>query len=462
VAQREGATPTLDDRVVSDLRAIVGDAHVLTDPDVTRSHATDWTGRFQGETPAVVRPADHTEVAAVVRACGDAGIALVPQGGKTGLVGGSVPLRGEVVVDLRRLTTLEPVDTTAMQVTAGAGVTLASLQAHAATAGLAYAVDLAARDSATLGGTIATNAGGIHVLRFGGTRRQLLGVRAVLGDASTVAHLGGLAKDNTGYDLAGLLCGSEGTLGIVTEARVRLVPRYEHVVVALVGFASLTDAVVGTAAARHALTVLNAAELILDDGLALVCRVTGLPRPFSAHYPVYVLLEAADHRDPTDALAGVVAGLSGVRDVAVASDAARRDQLWSYREQHTTAINTLGPPHKLDVTIPVSRLPAFVDEVRGAIRAVDAEAKTWLFGHVGDGNVHVNVTGVEPGRDDIDDAVLRLVADYGGSISAEHGIGTAKKAWLALNRTQDEIDAFRHIKDALDPHGILNPNVLLP
>lgn len=453
---------TLDDRLLSELRAVVGGPHVVTDPDITRAQATDWTGRFVGTTPAVVRPADHTEVAAVVRACGTASVALVPQGGNTGLVGGSVPLRGEVVVDLRRLDTLGPIDTSAMQVTAGAGVTLAELQRHAVQAGLGYAVDLAARDTATVGGTIATNAGGIHLLRHGGTRQQVVGVRAVLGDGSTVEHLGGLPKDNTGYDLAGLLCGSEGTLGIVTDARVRLIPHYEHVVVALVAFTSVEAAVDATARARHALDCLNAAEVVFDDGLELVCRVFEKPRPFVAHHPVFVVFEAADHRDPTDRLGAVVSHMTGVGDVAVASDAARRAELWSYREEHSTAINTLGPPHKLDVTIPVGRLAAFVPAVRAAVGQVDAEARTWLFGHIGDGNLHVNITGLEPDDESIDAAVLQLVADYGGSISAEHGIGTTKKRWLHLSRSPAEINAFRRLKIALDPYGILNPNVLLP
>ncbi len=342
-------------------------------------------------------------------------------------------------------------------------MTVAALQHHATQAGLGYAVDLAARDTATVGGTIATNAGGIHLLRYGGTRQQVVGVRAVLGDGSTVEHLDGLPKDNTGYDLAGLLCGSEGTLGVVTDARLRLIPRHEQVVVALVSFATLEAAVAATATARHALDCLNAAEVMFDDGLELVCGVTAKPRPFVAHHLAYVLFEVADHRDdPTDALASVVAGMSGVGDVAVASDPARRVELWSYREEHTSAINTLGPPHKLDVTVPVAQLASFVPAVRAAVAQVNGEAHTWLFGHIGDGNLHVNITGIDPDDDSIDDAVLQLVASYGGSISAEHGIGTAKKRWLHLARSPEEINAFRNIKNALDPYGILNPNVLLP
>jgi FAD/FMN-containing dehydrogenase len=394
--------------------------------------------------------------------CADAHHAVIPQGGNTGLVGGGVPLDGEIVLNLRRLDEIEPVDTEAMQVTIGAGVTLAQLQQHAARAGLAFGVDLAARDTATIGGMVATNAGGVHLLRFGGMHRQLIGVTAVLADGSTVSHVDGLEKDNTGYDLAGLLCGSEGTLAVVTAARVRLVPRYRHVVVALLSFDDVATAVRAVAQTRHTVDCLNAAEIVFGDGVELVCAVQGLPPPFARRHEVYVLLEAADHTDPTHALGEVVGALHDVRDVAVATDSPRRAELWAYRELHTMAINSLGPPHKLDVTVPVRRLADFIPDVRATVASVDPGAHTWLFGHVADGNIHVNVTGVDASTTRVDDAVLRLVAAYRGSISAEHGIGTAKKPWLHLSRSADEIAAFRRIKTAFDPEGILNPNTLIP
>ena len=215
-------------------REALGPAHVLVDPDVTAGYATDWTGRFRGAAPAVVRPGSTAEVAEVVALARRHRVALVPQGGNTGLVGGGVPLAGEVVVSLGRLDRLE-VDGTAAQATAGAGVPLAALRAAAAAAGLAFGVDLGARDSATVGGMVATNAGGIHVLRHGAMRAQVVGVEAVLGTGAVVSRLAGLVKDNTGYDLAQLLCGSEGTLGIVTAARLRLVAPPGQVVTALVG-----------------------------------------------------------------------------------------------------------------------------------------------------------------------------------------------------------------------------------
>jgi FAD/FMN-containing dehydrogenase len=454
---------TLPPALRSRFADIVGAAHVVSDPDARASYERDWTGRFVGSTPAVIRPGSVDEVAACVQLCAAEGLSVVPQGGNTGLVGGGVPLAGEIVLSTRRLDRLGPVDTVAGQLTAGAGATVAAVQAAARSHGLRYAVDLAARDSATMGGTVATNAGGLHVVRHGPTRAQLLGVEAVLGDGRVIAHLGGLVKDNTGYDLAGLLCGSEGTLGIVTAARLRLVPQPVHTIVALVGLPGAKHAVEAVSAWRRELPDLEAAELFLADGLHLVCDAFRLRPPLAVDAPVYVLVEVAAATDPSDRLAAAFAG-SGVDDeaVAVAVDAPRRAELWRYREEHTTAINSLGPPHKLDVTLPLGELGAFVDEAPAIVAAVAPAARTWLFGHVGDGNVHVNVTGVAPDDDRVDAAVLEAVAARGGSISAEHGIGTAKRPWLALNRSPAELDAFTAIRRALDPAGILNPAVLVP
>ena len=394
--------------------------------------------------------------------CRRHGVAVVAQGGNTGLVGGSVPLGGEVVVSLRRLDTVGPVDGVARQVTAGAGATVAAVQAAAADAGLRYAVDFAARDTATIGGTVATNAGGVNLLRYGGTREQVIGVEAVLGTGAHVRQLGGLVKDNTGYHLASLLCGSEGTLGIVTAARLRLVTRHDQRVVALVAFETVADAVGAVATWRSALDSLEAAELFLDDGLALVCETFALAPPFTRPWPVYVLVEVAAHADPTDELAAAVAAVDHVGDVAVAADTTGRRALWRYREDHSLAINTLGPPHKLDVTVPLGALADFVDDVAARVAAVAPEATTWLFGHLGDGNIHVNVTGPPPDDERVDEAVLAHVAELGGSISAEHGIGTAKARWIHLTRSADELAAMAAIKHALDPDGILNPNAVLP
>jgi FAD/FMN-containing dehydrogenase len=444
------------------LAEVVGRGHLLTEPDVVAGFVRDWTGRFVGHTPAVVRPGSAAEVAAIVALCRELGVAVVPQGGNTGLVGGGVPLAGEVVLSLQRLDVITDVDPDAGQITAGAGVTVAGLHEAARRAGWAYGVDLASRDSATVGGTIATNAGGLRVIRHGDTRRQLVGVEAVLGTGDTVSHLGGLRKDNTGYHLPGLLCGSEGTLGVVTAARLDLVPRTDHRAVALLGFDDVVPAVSALGPLRRSLPSLDAAELFFDDGLALVCEVTGAAAPFDERYPAYLLIEVADVVDPMDALTGALESIGGVGDAAIAAEPGPMARLWHYREAHTEAINRLGAPHKLDVTLPAAALAAFVPEVRTVVARTDPSARCWLFGHAGDGNIHVNVTGVAPDDERVDDAVLRLVSRLGGSISAEHGIGTAKRSWLHLNRSDAEIGVFRSLKRALDPDSVLNPGVLLP
>ncbi len=448
--------------MIGNLIDIVGRDHVLLDADLRAGYEADWTGRFRGSTIAVVRPGSLDEVAGLIDLCRCEGIAIVAQGGNTGLVGGGVPLAGELVVSLRRLVTIDPVDVAARQVTVGAGATVGDVRAAAAAAGLAYAIDFAARDAATIGGTIATNAGGINLLRYGGTREQVIGVQAVLGTGAVVGGLQGLVKDNTGYHFASLLCGSEGTLGIVTAARLRLVARHEHRVAALIGFRTVGDAVAAVADLRSALDSLEAAEIMLRAGVQLVCDAVGLTPAFAQHPPVFLLIEVADHHDPIDEISSVVGGLSGVVDVAVASEPLRRAALWRYREDHTSAINTLGPPHKLDVTVPIDRIEEFIATVPGLVATVAPQARTWLFGHIGDGNIHVNISGLAEDDDAADEAVLIHVASLAGSISAEHGIGAAKTRWLHLTRSSGEIAAMRAIKHALDPDGILNPHVLLP
>ena len=454
----------LSTSLLAALADAVGPSHVVTDPDLTAGHCHDWTGRYRGTTPAVVRPGSTGEVAAVVALCRASGTALVAQGGNTGLVAGGVPLRGEVVLSLRRLSRTGAADADAGQVTVEAGATLADVHRAAAAAGWAYGVDFASRDSATVGGMVATNAGGTRVLRYGDTRAQLVGVEAVLGDGSVVCHLGGLVKDNTGYHLPSLLCGSEGTLGVVTAARLRLVPVAPERVTALVAFPGAEGAVAAAGLLRRQVGSLEALELFLDDGLRLVCDALGMPAPFAEPHPAYLLVEAAGRVSPVEDLGAAVGSLDGVGGVAVATDPVRAAALWRYREGLAEAINLLGPPHKLDVSLPAGAMVEFLARVPVVVAAVAGagKARTWIFGHAGDGNLHVNVTGLSPGDEAVDDAVLRLVADLGGSIGAEHGVGRAKRAWLGLSRSDAEIAAFRAVKRALDPDGILNPDVLLP
>jgi FAD/FMN-containing dehydrogenase len=438
----------------------VGPAHVLSDPDVTASFATDWTGRFAGEARVVARPGSTYEVAAVLGVCAAHGVAVVPQGGNTGLVGASVPHAGEIVLSLTRLDRLGEVDRATLEVEAGAGVTLARLQEHARAAGLDAGLDLGARDTATVGGAVATNAGGARALRHGTARARVAGLEAVLAGGGRVERLGGLLKDNAGYDLPALLVGSEGTLGVITRVRWRLVPRLPARVAALVPLRSVDAAAALLAVLRTSLPSLEAAEFFLDDGLDLVLDHLGVPAPVTERAPVYVLAECAAERDPTEALA-VALERAGVDDALIADDTGSRERLWRLREAHTEAISAAGVPHKIDVGVPLGRLGEFLRRVPRVVSAAAPGARTVLFGHLGDGNVHVNVLGPPPDDDSVEDAVLRLVAACGGTISAEHGVGRLKARWLDLVRTPGEIAAMAAIKRALDPDGLLNPGVVL-
>lgn len=436
------------------LSGVVGGEHVLSG-DAGAGFAVDWTGRFRGHAAAVLRPGDTGQVAEVLRLCADADVPVVPQGGNTGLVGGGVPLHGEVVLSTTRLSRLENVDREASQVTAGAGVTLQRVAD--ADPDLDLGVQIASRDSATVGGAIATNAGGVKVLRYGPMRAQLRGIEAVLSDGTVVEHLAGLVKDNTGYDYPSLLAGSEGTLAVVTRARLRLVPRVRDAVTVLVGASGLDE--VHGLARRAVQTVpgLAAAEFFTQAGLVILAEHAGLTPPLPVAHPAYLLLEA-DGPSALDDLADLV-GESGA-EAAVAETPADRRRLWSYRERHPEAAGFLGTPVKLDVSVPARNWVRLASQAAGVIAAIDSRARVVTFGHVADGNVHVNIVPDAPADGRHEDALLRFVADLHGSISAEHGIGALKAKWLDLARTKEEQDLFRRIRAALDPAGILNPHVL--
>jgi FAD/FMN-containing dehydrogenase len=447
------------------LRAAVGPAQVLTDADLRATYETDWSRRWHGEAAVVVRPGSTDEVSAALRACAAAGGAVVPQGGNTGLVGGSVPRAAgpqpQILLSTLRLRDVEEVDPLAGEVTVGAGVTLAALQDHARAAGYGFGIDLAARDSATIGGMIATNAGGIHVLRHGMMRAQLIGIEGVLADGTVLRRLPGLAKDNTGYHLPSMLAGSEGTLAVITRARVRLVPVLARRVVALLAVDGPNVAVQLSAELRRGLPSLSAVELFFDDGLELVLEHAGGERPFRKAHPAYLLVEAQAATDPTDELAAAIeAAGDRVRDAVLAGDEAGRARLWRLRERHTEAINAQGIPHKLDVGLPAKQLAAFVSMVRERIESVADGSRTFIYGHVCDGNLHLGIVGPQPDDETVDDAVLRLTIEMGGTVSAEHGIGVAKTAWLEADRGAAAVAAMRAIKQALDPNGVLNPGVL--
>ena len=446
--------------LVAELTRIVGDDHVLTDPELRAGYEHDWTGRYRGEATAVVRPASPEQVAGIVRACRAARVPIVPQGGNTGLVGGGVPRDGAVLVSLGRLTTVEPADADGGTIVAAAGATIGAVHRAAEAVGWSYGVDLAARDSATVGGTIATNAGGIHVFRHGMTRDQVMGVEAVLADGTTISRLDAPRKDNTGYALAQLLAGSEGTLGIVTAARLRLVPRLDRRAVAVLGISSIDVAVRLAGLLRRSLPTLNAVEFIASDALDLAVQ-HGAVRPIGARHPAYLLVEVADTVDPEPALVAALHRAPDVDDAVVATDGAARTRLWRIREQLPESLNREGVPHSIDAALPLPRLPAFIGMLPVTVDRASPGARLILFGHLLDGNVHVNVLG--PAIDDpaVDDAVLGLAVELGGSVSAEHGIGVAKTGWLTRDRGAGDIEAMCAIKRALDPDGILNPGVLL-
>jgi len=417
-------------RLRLELAKVVGPTHVLTEPDMVAGYVTDWTGAWSGWTRAVVRPGSVGEVQQIVALCRDAGVPIVTQGGNTGLVGGSIPHDGEVVLSVRRLTRLDPVDPISGQVTAGAGVTIAALRDHVRRSGFDYGVDLAARDSATIGGTIATNAGGIRVIANGDTRRQVLGLEVVLADGTVVSRLAGIEKDSAGFDLSQLFVGSEGTLGIITSARLRLAPlitRQRHVVLLGVSHPSR-----GLQLRRPEVTAL---EFLSHSCLVLVAEHLGRRLPTAQAHPYYVLVESSR-------LPELDANTDGVVD----------ERLWGFRESITETLSTRGVPHKFDVGVPLPHLDRFVEDLE------QLDGDVFVFGHLAEGNCHVNVLGPSD-YETVADQVFELVVEYGGTVASEHGIGVAKSRWLHLTSSPEERAVIRRIKQALDPECILNPAV---
>lgn len=447
------------------LAAVVGQEHVLSDPDVMAGYETDWMGRRAGGCLSVVRPADTQQVVDVVRACHAAGVAVVPQGGNTGLVGGGTPRGGEVVVSTRRLLSPAAVDLDAGQVTLSAGTTVAQAQALLARHGVELGVDLASRDSATVGGIVATNAGGLRVPRFGHVRRQLVGLEAVLADGSRIERLSGLLKDNSGYDLPSLMCGSEGTLGIITTARLRVWPLARQRVTAVLGLQDMSSCVQVSRRLRDVVPQLECVEAVFADGVERAVAL-GARRVLDGRPPVELLIEASDRTGGGESLLTEV--LAAVQDapvsgVAVATDPRGRAELWQRRERQPELVGRLGgTPLKLDTAVPLRALPSYERRVREVVTAADPAAQLVLYGHVGDGSLHVNVAATPARAGAVRDAVFGVVQAHQGSISAEHGIGRDKRHRLGWVRSPHEIAAMTAVKQALDPSGLFNPGVLLP
>lgn len=453
-------SPEATARFVLALSDIVGKAHVFTDPDITARYVIDWTGRWHGGTTAVVRPGRTEEVVGVMRLCREFGIGVVAQGGNTGLVGGSIPMHGEIVLSSERLDSIEAVDPIARTLAAGAGTTVAEAHSAAQRVGLTFGVDLASRDSATLGGIVATNAGGVRVIKYGDTRAQLLGIEAVMSDGSVLTRWKNFTKDNVGYHLPGLLAGSEGTLAVITKVLMKLHVAPTRTEVMLAGVETVESALALTDAFRRAGLTIEAAELMTDDGMALVLQHRELRHPLGDSAPYYLLVEASGSADVATVL---LETLERAGDLVVDATLGHGQRLWEFRESHTESVNAASatPPVKLDVATPVAELESFMDVLRREIDSVFPSVRLIVFGHLADGNVHVNLLDVDPAvAQRITEFVFELVVAHDGSISAEHGVGRSKAPWIHLGRSAVDIDLMKAIRHGVDPALILNPHIL--
>ncbi|WP_306151670.1 FAD-binding oxidoreductase [Roseovarius sp. MMSF_3281] len=455
---------TAGDEFPERLRAATSDAAVVTDPDMMAGYLTDWRHMFTGQAIAVLRPGSTQEVSALVRLCAEAGVAIVPQGGNTGLAGGATPQGDapQVILSLARMNNIRSVDPVGLCIEAEAGAILQSVREAATAEDRLFPVSLAAEGSATIGGIIATNAGGVNVLRYGMTRDLVLGLEVVLADGTVIDALRPLRKDNAARYWKQLFIGSEGALGIVTAATLRLVPRPLHRSVALV---SVPDV-------QTALSVFSHAQTVLGDALTAfeLMEAAALERVethFNLTLPVqsgawYLLIEAGSTlsglAETSEAMLEDVFEKGWATDGVVASSAGQADHLWALREHITEAEAKSGRSVKHDVSLPIAAFPAFLEAFGTRLPEVEAEATPNVFGHLGDGNLHVNV--LLPKEAD-STGVMRLVHDlvhaHGGSISAEHGLGQYRVAeWERLTARAEQVLLGR-IKTALDPQGILNP-----
>ncbi len=454
------------DALLTQLRAVVGAGNVLTDPEAIEGFLVDWTGRYRGEADAVVRPRTTEEVSRVVGECASIGARICVQGGNTGLVGGSVPPprddtgRPVIVLSTARMTDIDEVDAVGRCVGAQAGATVDAIDGKAAEAGLAFPVDLASRESATAGGVVSTNAGGIRMIRRGNTRSQVLGIEAVLADGRVLRRWTSLVKDNVGYDLPALLAGSEGTLAVITRVLFKLVVPPSTATVAVAAVEHVEDAIGLIAAASSRGLTVEAAELMTEAGIELV-HDHGHRRPTATPGPFYVLLEVSGVGDIETTMAELLGDTGGLVDAVLEPAPARA--LWGARESHTETIarSSTTPVVKLDISVPIRALPETFAELAEVGAASDFHCRPILFGHVGDGNIHVNLLDVpEEHAGTVTGRVFGVVAANGGSISAEHGIGRAKTAWTHLGRSDVDLDTMRAVKAAFDPQGLLNPGVI--
>lgn len=469
----------LHKQFLDDIERIVGRVGLHTEPDDMAPYLSDWRHAYQGRAAAVIRPASVHQVAAVMSLCAENGIAVVPQGGNTGLCGGSIPDEAgqQVVLSLTRMNQILSVDAANDTITVQAGVLLQHVQEAAERAGRFFPLSLGAEGSCTIGGNLATNAGGTAVLRYGNMRELTLGIEAVLPDGRIWDGLRALRKDNTGYDLKQLFIGSEGTLGIITAAVLRLYPRPRSISTAWVALPSSDAAIALIAQVRsHCGDRLTGFELMSRQAVTfVVSHIPGCKDPFENEHPWYALIELSDTLESaalpemfeTSLAEGFESGL--VLDAVIATNEGQVAGLWALREGISEAQNHEGPSLKHDISIPVSSIPAFVAQAEQRLAGVMPGLRLVTYGHVGDGNLHYNVS--KPVDIEVDefkareaaitDAIYAVTADFNGSISAEHGLGVAKKAAAKRYKDPLELAIMQSIKSALDPKGLMNPGKVL-
>jgi FAD/FMN-containing dehydrogenase len=457
------------------LAQVLAPADLLTAEADLEPHLVDWRRRLRGEALAVVLPRNTGQVAEVVRLCADAGVAVVPQGGNTGLCGGATPEPGDrpVVLNLRRMNRVRSVDRDNNTITVEAGCVLQQVQRAAAEVDRLFPLSLGAEGSCMIGGNLSTNAGGVHVLRYGNTRDLTLGLEVVLPDGRVWDGLRGLRKDNTGYDLKQLFVGAEGTLGIITAAVLKLFPLPRAGVTAWAGLPTPEAAVRLLSAAQEVLGArLTAFELMADLPLRLTLDlVDGAQSPLDSSHPWHVLLEATDAenqdglQDRVLALLESQLGAGNVTDAAVAQSVAQARAFWHVREHIPEAQTRAGYSIKHDISVPISRIPEFLAVAGEALQQLVPDIRIVPFGHLGDGNLHYNMTRPAGWADDafaretpaINALVHDLVHEFHGSISAEHGLGQVKRDEAARYKTEVELDLMRAVKRALDPRNLMNP-----
>jgi FAD/FMN-containing dehydrogenase len=443
---------------LEDLERIVGSTHVVTDPDVVAGRSIDHTGRYRGRASALVRPGSAEEVAEVLRVCRDAGAHVTVQGGRTSLVAGTVPEHDDVLLSTERLCALGDVDTVERRVEVGAGAALTVVQNAAAAAGLVFGVDLAARDTATVGGMASTNAGGLRTVRYGNMGEQVVGLQVALPDGSLMRRHSLVRRDNTGYDLPALFVGAEGTLGVITALDLRLHPTPSHRVTAVCGFVDL-EALVDAARTFRDVDGIAALELIDGRAAALTAEHLGVGAPVQGEWLLLVEL-VADH-DQTDRLADLLEGVRLYGDPAVGVDVAAQQRLWRVRESLADVLGVYGPPLKFDVSLPLSSIGEFARKAVDLIGSHAPEALPVLFGHIGEGNLHLNVLRCPVERERaLYEPMMGLIAGCGGNVSSEHGVGSRKRPYLGMSREPADIAAMRAVKAAFDPTGYLNAAVL--